>query len=381
MRKTRLGVIGCSGRIQGLLGLSPRFREQVEVAALCDPAADRVAEFKARFNPEAKVYCDHKALCADPSLDWVAVGAWNSLHSEHAACALSAGKDVFCEKPMATDVDGIRLMQAALRGSGRRLMIGFTLRYTEFYRKVKAILDSGAIGDVVSCEFSENLGFNHGGHIMCCWRRKREFTGSHILEKCCHDIDMANWLLGSRARRVASFGGLNFFKPENARHLERLPKNSEGRLPYCSWPTAWGKNPFTSDKDIIDNQVAIIEYESGARATFHTNLNAGIPERRVYILGTEGAVRGDFVAGSLEVRRIGFDSRPELFDFKNMDGHGGGDPILIDYWLRMMSEGLPSLTDIKSGVDSATTCFALDDAMLQGRTLDMTEYWTRVEEG
>ena len=203
MEKTRLGVIGCSNRIYGLLLDLPKFQDRVEVVALCDPMAESVTKFKDRFNLAAKVYTDHRDLAADPDVEWVAVGAWNALHAEHAADAMRAGKDVFCEKPMATDLAGIRQIQEAVHESGRRLMVGFTLRYTNYYRKVKAILESGVLGEIVSCEFNENIGFNHGGHIMCCWRRKREFTGSHILEKCCHDIDMANWLIGSRAGRVA----------------------------------------------------------------------------------------------------------------------------------------------------------------------------------
>jgi predicted dehydrogenase len=258
-------------------------------------------------------------------------------------------------------------------------MIGFSLRYTWQYRKIKELIENGAIGKIVSFEFNETLNFNHGGHIMCCWRRKREFTGCHILEKCCHDMDLANWMVGSRVKKVASFGGLDFFKPENQSKLDELSPDENGHKAYCSWPTAHGKNPFTSDKDIIDNQICIIEYENGTRATFHTNLNAGIPERRMYILGTKGAIRADMALGKIELRKIGFDEESQIFEGEHKGGHGGGDSILVDYWSKMMHENAPSLTDIETGIESAVACFAMDEAMLKNRIINLSEYWAELD--
>ena len=64
---------------------------------------------------------------------------------------------------------------------------------------------------MISMEFNETLGFNHGGFIMGDWRRLTENSGTHLLEKCCHDIDLVNWMLESIPVKVASFGGVNFF--------------------------------------------------------------------------------------------------------------------------------------------------------------------------
>ncbi len=50
-------------------------------------------------------------------------------------------------------------------------------------------------------EFNETLDFNHGGYIMGDWRRLQRYSGTHLLEKCCHDIDLVNWITGSLAGR------------------------------------------------------------------------------------------------------------------------------------------------------------------------------------
>jgi predicted dehydrogenase len=162
--------------------------------------------------------------------------------------------------------------------------------------------------------------------------------------------------------------------------MTRLDKNQNGSVPYCAWPTAIGNNPFTSDKDIIDNQVAIIEFENGVRATFHTNLNAGIPERRMYILGTEGCIRGEFYTGKLELRRIGFEEEIQcISDNISPEEHGGADSLVMDYLLKMMYKNAPTLSPIKAGIEAAATCFALDKAMLTKQVVEMTEYWKKLD--
>lgn len=94
-------------------------------------------------------------------------------------------------------------------------------------------------------------------------RRLRENAGTHLLEKCSHDIDLVNWIVNDRAKRAASFGGLDFFLPRNAGRINQIPPQSDGKNAYCAMGGLIALNPFTSDKDIIDNQVEIIEYGNG----------------------------------------------------------------------------------------------------------------------
>lgn len=209
------------------------------------------------------------------------------------------------------------------------------------------------------------------------WRRLRKYADTHLLEKCCHDIDLINWFVGSRAKRVASFGGLNFFKPENEYHMSRLGKDKLGRQAYRAMIGAGlvNLNPFTSDKDIVDNQVAIIEYANGVRATFHTNCNAAIPERRMYILGSEGAIRADVLKGTIEACRIGFDQTIQNASTEARGGHGGGDPVLADELARSITTHAPPAVGMKEAVESSFVCFAIDEAMDTGQVVDVGNYW------
>jgi len=377
MKDISLGIVGCSRRIQTILDGITVLGKKIKIKALYDIDPQRNSEFREKYNKDAVICNSYDEMLAMKDIDWVVISSYNTLHASQSVQALRAGKNVFSEKPIATNLEECRDLYAAYNKSGKKFILGFTLRYAELYRKIKEYLDSGEIGKIISMEFNETLNFNHGGHIMCCWRRKEEFTGSHILEKCCHDIDMANWLLDSKVKYVSSFGGLNFFKTENAYLIDKLTADANGFKAYCQRPTARGKNPFTSDKDIVDNQVVILEYANGARATFHTNLNAGIPERRMYMLGEFGALRADFNSSKIEVRKIGFNE--EIRDIFNRqttsDEHGGADSILAEHFEDLMlHESVEPLSTVENGIESAITCFAIEEARKKHKVVDVDTY-------
>ena len=252
------------------------------------------------------------------------------------------------------------------------------LRYSALYQRVHDTLRAGKIGDIISFEFNETLGFNHGGYIHGDWRRWRKLAGTHLLEKCCHDLDLAMWLIDDVPVRVASFGGLDFFLPANIKHMRRIGRSPDGKEAYRSWPHPRGINPFTSKKDIVDNQVAILEFASGIRATFHTNCNAGIPERRFYILGTEGALRADLYTGEIELRRIGWKPKPEFWKPTSGDGHGGGDEVMaVGLAKTLLGKAAPK-AGMPEGVRSLAVALAIDKAMDTGRVVDLRPTWKQL---
>jgi len=382
MNKIRVGLIGCGMRLQGVTHRLLKATDQVEIAALSDPNPHSIETSLKAFNPYAKVYKTYQALVKDPSLDWVMIGSWNCHHAKHAIAAFKAGKHVFCEKPLALTVKDCLAMRDAWQASGKMFSIGFTLRYSPHYRHIKEILASGKIGKIISMEFNETLDFNHGGYIHSDWRRKTEWAGSHLLEKCCHDLDLVNWMVESLAVKAASFGGTDFFTPDNSHHQARIGKSPRGRDAFCTWneSTIQGNigNPFNDDKDILDNQVAIIQYANGVRTTFHTNCNTAIPERRMYICGSEGTLRADVLTGKLEVKRIGFDTQVEnLGSTDGAGGHGGGDSILGKSLADSMTKGQAPLTSLEDGLRSAFTAFGIDKAQHTGKVVDLTPLWQK----
>jgi predicted dehydrogenase len=383
-KRVGIGLIGCGSRLTGVMQNVMKDTPELQIVALSDPSAAAIDQCKERLHcPEARIYEDHRQLSADPEVDWVCVGSWNCYHKEHILGAFAAGKNVFTEKPLVTTMEDAVELQAAVNKSPGLFSMGFVLRYAPFYQRVKAIVDAGEIGQPVSFEFNETLAFNHGGYIMSDWRRKRANAGTHLLEKCSHDVDLMNWIIGSVPVRVASFGGLDFYKPENAHHVERIGKDDKGQDAYHTWQAAGiytreqKLNPFTADKDIIDNQVAILEYANGVRATFHTDLNTAIPERRFYVCGTEGSLRGDVLTGVIEWQRIGFDTERHREDTAS-GGHGGADGILADSLRDSMLNGTAPLVGLADGMKSSVACFGIDLALDTGAVVDVRPLWKQI---
>ena len=379
--KLGIGLIGCGGRLREVVRNLAAATDQVEIVALCDPNPHSIRAARDTYNSNARVHEDYTDLVRDPAVDWVMIGSWNCFHARHTIAAFQAGKHVFCEKPLALSVEDCLAMRDAWHASGRLFSLGFTLRYSPHYRRIRQILSSGKIGSILSMEFNETIGFNHGGYIHADWRRKTEWAGSHLLEKCCHDLDLVNWMTGSLALKAASFGGCDFFTPANAHHSARVGQSPEAKDAFTTWSndTIRGNiiNPFNDDKDILDNQVVILQFANRIRATFHTNCSAAIPERRMVLCGTEGMLRADVIAGQLEVQRIGFDTKIEDCHTDASGGHGGGDTVLGASLADTMLNGAPPLASIDDGLRAAFTAFGIDEAQRTCTVVDLTPLWRR----
>lgn len=380
MKEVGIGLIGAGARLTILVNMLTSRYPWIKIVAINDPSKDSIASALKKLNPQAKVYDDYRDLVKDPAVKWVFVGSWNCFHREHAVTAMEAGKDVFCEKPLATNLDDCLAIKNTQKITGKIFFIGFTLRYAPLYQQINMLLGEGAIGDIISMEFNETLRFNHGGYIHRDWRRHTKYAGTHLLEKCCHDIDQVHWMVNSLPIKVSSFGGNDFFIPANKKHMERVgPNPKNGAKAFCEWEYTNHPDPFTDDKDIVDNQVAIIQFSNGVRSTFHTNCCAGIPERRMYIIGTEGALRGDLYACKLELQKYGWDEPRLVWYPGTTTDHGGGDHYLVEQIATAIEKHIQPESSVDEGLKSAITCFAIDKAMQTGTVVNLMDLWKKAE--
>jgi len=372
-KKLRVGVIGCGQRMRAILRLVLEYDRDglLEIAGCRDPSPLSISDLH-EFAPACHQHDSEESLVGDPAIDWIFIGSWNCHHAAQVVAALASGKHVFCEKPLALSIEDCIAVRDAIAKSGRNFFFGLVLRYSPFYQKIAEYLHCGKIGRIISVEFNENLSPAHGGYIFGNWRRFRRNAGTHLLEKCCHDLDLANWLLDSVPVRAASFGGNNFFVKENA-HL-----NAEST--YSRWFDLEGVDPFIADGDIVDNQVAILEYANGIRATFHTNCNSALPERRFYICGTLGTVRADAIKGEIEISLIGGDQTIEriLGEDGEVGGHAGGDRVMARGIIDTLLNGAEPLASVEEGINSAVAAFGIDQALDEGTIIDLRPLWARV---
>lgn len=369
-----LAVIGAGARARVLVTHLLKIGDgNVRVRTVYDP--DRSVADRARVqwhSPGAEICPDYASAIRATGVDWVLVFSPNAHHCEQVVAGFEAGKHVFAEKPLATTIDDCERIYRAHQASGLRFATGFVLRYSPICRKVKALLDTGRFGALVGIEANEYLKPVHGGYIMRNWRRLQSVSGSHILEKCCHDLDLANWFAGSLPRRAASFGGNNIFVPENQPLMEKY-----GRETFCAWddPHA-AESPFTSDKDVFDSQVGILEYRNGVRATFQTTLCNAIPERRILLSCIEGTIVAALSERRIRTRCIGEEATTE-YTFPPAP-HNGGDQIIMRELYDTMVQGTPPCCAGEEGLESSVTAIALDVAAREDRIVDLEPTWRKL---
>ncbi len=370
-------AIGTGSRLRDVIRrVLDAAKGRINVAAVYDPDPLSVQSFIAEFGNGASVYDNEEKAIGHPESEWVFIGSWNCHHARQIQSAFSHGKNVFCEKPLATTIEDCLAVREAMERTHSIFAFGLVLRYSNHYRKLRELLDSGAIGKLVSFEFNETLGIDHGAYIFGNWRRDREYAGSHILEKCCHDLDLANWLTDSLPVKVASFGGKNVFAPENGFLQEEAEAHFQEMSPYVKWKSKDPRSvdPFSAGSTIMDNQVVILEYANGTRATFHTNAHSTQPERRFYLNGTKGAIRADLLMGKLELTQVNGETTV-ISTLPPGDMHGGGDEIMAEHLAGCMLDGRAPLASVDEGIHSAFTAFAIDRAADTNSVVDLEPIW------
>ncbi|GAA2482383.1 Gfo/Idh/MocA family oxidoreductase [Winogradskya humida] len=181
-----VGVIGTGMIGQDHLRRITRVLAGATVTAVTDVDAD-LAKRVAEGLPGAVVHQTGEELIADPAVDAVVVCSWGPTHEQYVLAAITAGKQVFCEKPLATTEEACRRIVAAEVAAGRRLVqVGYMRRYDAAYRALKAAIESGEIGNPL---------------MMHCAHRNAGVPGfyereSIITDTAVHEIDMVRWMFG-----------------------------------------------------------------------------------------------------------------------------------------------------------------------------------------
>jgi predicted dehydrogenase len=345
----RCAVLGLGNRGLHLASLAQR-HGGVEVAWIVDNSELRLTQARERLGSgETNAAITWQAVVDDPDTDIVFITLPDHLHRAAAEAAFAAGKHVYLEKPIATTVDDARAILRAWQRSGRVLQIGYVLRQAPFYRAIRRVLRTGTLGTLRMATISEQLDVMHGASFMRRWHAQSANSGGLMVHKGCHDLDLICWLLETRPRLVASFGGVATFSgPAPAKFCSQCSERTtcayvdDGRHESRTreeWtdPTAFGLDRcvFRDDKDIVDNQVVAFELVSGVRGSYHLAVQGPRTERRITLIGDAARLDGIFEDGRFTIDFSPCDREPTSWSAGGADAgpHGGGDPRLIHDFL------------------------------------------------
>ena len=376
----RVGIIGLGYRLAYLARVFTAARSDFEIVGYVDPAPAGLPYTKEHGVSVGKQYDSLEALIDNGNLDLLMVGSPNHMHLEHIRIGLERGMKMFAEKPVVTSIEDTMAIAELIGEYGSdNVMVGLVLRYAPLYVDLRKAQAEGKIGNIASIEASETIPPYHGAFFMRDWRRYGRYSGSFMLEKCCHDLDLYNGVMGCRPRYVASFGGRRSFVPENAPQVSGVNDLEV----YHRKPSGWmgSDKVFDSDGDIIDFQTALVQYENGAALTFHTNLNVADDFRRFAVIGAKGMAEGDFVRNYFKVTDSRTSDRLEdkTYEASTLSQHYGADEQMAEDILKHLVDGAPLPVSVVDALEAWLLALAMDEAMRSKSVVDMAPIWQRFD--
>jgi predicted dehydrogenase len=216
----KIGLIGCGGRGSGAAANAMNSGRDVRLVAMADIFADRLEGSRQRLKaikPEQVAVADDHCFVGfdayrqliDSGVDVVLIAAASHFHPWHLKAAVEAGKHVFCEKPHALDVPGLRVAMAAGEEAQKRnrcLVSGLCWRADPGVREAMQRIHDGAIGDIVAIQETyigspyilrpRQPGWTEMQYQMQNWYHFNWLSGDQTAQQLIHSLDKASWALG-----------------------------------------------------------------------------------------------------------------------------------------------------------------------------------------
>lgn len=397
VEKLRAIILGAGYRGRAYADYAQAHPDEFEIAGVADPVQARVIP--------ASHYWDDWRTCLDecPSADVVVIAMPDAFHHDAAIAALQRGYHLLLEKPIATTEEGCReVIDVALK-EHKLVLVGHVLRYTAYFAHIKAIIDSGELGEVVSIAHQESAGFWKVAHSFVRGNWANSDSGSPIvLSKCSHDLDLfVWWLAGRKCLRVSSFGSLMHFCSENqpkgatARCVDCPPEierkcvwsarnlyvdhdelkylfadHSREAMEKLIATTDYGRCVYQANNNVPDHQAVNMEFEGGVTVSHVMTGFTAKNIRTTRIALTRGEIVGD--GENLEVCR--FDGNPVetgvpmFYRIPNRSRHGGGDFNLVSEMIRIIrrNDGDEICETTRQTLESHLIGFAAERSRLAG---------------
>ncbi len=381
--KRRYAIVGTGERAIGMWAkpLVQDYTDVLDVVGLCDINPKRVAVARKQSGASCPTFTDFDRMCDEAKPDLVMVTTVDGFHSQYIARALDRGIDVMTEKPMVIDEKQCQQVIDAERRNKRNIIVTFNYRYAPKHQKIKEILLSGAIGRVISVDFSWYLDVYHGADYFRRWHRLKNKGGSLWVHKATHHFDLINWWLDADPVEVSAQASLQTYgrngqfrsthcracpHTKNCRFFYDMTRNANRMELYAGCEDVDGYHRdgcvFREDVDIYDTMSAVMKYSNGAQMSY--SLNAFMPFE-----GYRLAFNGE--KGRLEVRDYerqpwpveeeteiyltkSFGQREKIAIEKITGGHGGGDARIRDLIFRKTE--VPSYMRLPNSRAGALSC-------------------------
>lgn len=364
MSKLKIMIVGMGNRglscfAKGLLGWNADNRhlaERAQIVAVVDGNLARaqtgVKELKVSI-PAFRTITEAQA--AAPA-EWAIITTPDFTHKSVVLEALEAGLNVMVDKPLATSAWECDQIIAAMKRTGRKVIVGHNMRYNAAALAAAKLVRSGRIGPVISFEAAEILDYSHGGDYFHRWHSDFSKSAGLMNHKCSHHLDVLCWILDDETVEVSARGGRSFYVPRpDLNHGERCSEcNITKECPHFYDMDKWdgihrrmykdceGEDGYKRDlcvfsdrHTINDHETATLRMSRGTIGSFTLQTFAPREFWYFYFTGTKGRLEVGLspVDAKPYVRLTGADKKVEDIVFEREageHGHGNADIQLME---------------------------------------------------
>lgn len=359
--KTRFIIAGTGNRglgcfAKGLLGWQtkgvPEFPARAELAALVDTNLTRGRACAREVKlPDLPVHRSVAAAQKQVSADWCIVATPDFTHRAVVVEALQAGLNVLVDKPLATSAWECDAILEAMETTGRQVIVGHNMRYSDWTLKAAQLVRAGAIGQVLQVEAAEVLDYSHGGDYFHRWHSDFSKSAGLLTHKCCHHLDVICWILDDEPVEVSAWGARSFYRERaDLDHGERCTEcGIAADCPHFYDMDRWDgvhrriykdaeaedgyirdRCVFSERHTINDHETLNVRFAGGTLVSF--TMLAFAPKEYCYFNFTGTRGRMEMQSRKPNLRVVGHDGQAEEVSFereRGEHGHGGADVRLI----------------------------------------------------
>ena len=400
------GIRGIEGYAEPIL---KEFRDHIQLCGVYDINPKRAALVSEIGGVDVPVYNDFDEMLASVKPDTVIVTTKDCMHDFYVIKALEAGCDVIVEKPMTTTFEKANAIKEAEKKSGKTVTVVFNLRYLPIFAKLKELIKSGIVGDILSVHYEWLLDTQHGADYFRRWHRIRENSGSLLVHKSTHHFDLVNWFLEDDPVAVNAFGTRRFYGPTRENRSERcLTCQYKDTCEYyldinqppmdklylaCEDVDGYYRDRciFSEEIDIEDTVSVNVLYKKGAVMSYSLTTHSPYEGFKIAFNGTDGRLEFCKIDGRYEDLGKDLDNVITIFNRKGErivmnepkdlpGGHGGADEKIRDnLFIGCDSDPLGQMADVRAGMMSIGIGMAANISMKENRRVYLSEFYDELK--
>lgn len=363
--------------------------KRAKIVSICDLDENKLNRYSKKLKIDKdKVFASSDEFFGKGVLaDAIIIATQDSTHYIMAKRAMEVGyKYILLEKPVSGKMEECYELNELAKKNNVVVVVCHVLRYSNYFGKIKKLIENNAVGKVVAINQVENVGYFHFCHsfVRGAWRNEA-LSSPSILAKCCHDLDLLYWYADSEPISVSSLGGLIHFKSDNAPEgstdfcmngcmvKDSCPYDAEAfyitdpfwKAKFIKYLTStvfgkakvkkeekreilrngqYGRCVYRCDNDVCDYQTVSVEHKNGIFTSLTMTAFSAECIRETRVLGTFGEI----VARDNGIKLLVYGKKAKTIKSGAfaLPGHVEGDIRTVKSFIKLINNDLENQKDV-----------------------------------